>query len=410
MGGSDTRGKILFVNRFFYPDHSATAQILADLTAYLVRDGFQVEVICSRLSYSDPSLRFEPQETWNGVEIVRVATTGFGRQNLLGRFLDYVSFYISCLFCVLKRARRGDTVVVKTDPPLLSVPIGLAARLKRARVINWLQDLFPEVGAELGLGLAKGPVGSILRWLRNRSLRKAQTNVAIGRLMAERLAAENVPERKIAVVPNFSDDEALVPDPDGWRTLRRDWGFADTDFVVGYSGNLGRAHDVDTVLDAASDLKDRPHIKFLFVGGGHLKSVVERVAAERSLTNILFRPYQPRDRLAQSLSVPDLHWVSLKSDLEGLIVPSKLYGIAAVGKPVLMIGDPKGEIATLAAEHGFGLCVEIGARSALTSALIELSDNQDKLHRQGQAARTYIDTHASRAHAFQRWGRLLQSG
>lgn len=408
MGTSDAPPKVIFVNRFFYPDHSATAQILSDLTDYLVRDGFAVEVICSRLSYSDPAKRFDAKETWNGVDVTRVSTTGFGRATLFGRLFDYLSFYVSCLFCVLKRARGGDIVVVKTDPPLLSVPIGFAARLKGARVINWLQDLFPEVGAELGVSLASGPVGSILKWLRNRSLRKARSNVAIGHIMAERLFAQNIPAEQVPIIHNFADDEALAPDPAGGRQLREDWGFAESDFVVGYSGNLGRAHDVDTILEAASQLAEHPHIKFLFVGGGHLKSVVEEVVTERGLNTVLFRPYQPREQLAQSLSVPDLHWVSLKPGVEGLIVPSKLYGIAAVGKPVLMIGNHNGEIGRLTKEHGFGVCVGIGESAALVKSLLDMAAKPDIVQAFGHAARTYIDDHASRQKAFELWGGLLK--
>ncbi|MEO0550723.1 MAG: glycosyltransferase family 4 protein [Pseudomonadota bacterium] len=401
-------GKVIFVNRFFYPDHGATAQILSDLASHLTDIGFEVEVVTSRLSYSNPDERFEPREQWNGVSIVRLPTTGFGRANLIGRTLDYLSFYVVCFFSILKRAKRNDTVIIKTDPPLLSVPIGFVTRLKRARMMNWLQDLFPEVAGALGMKLARGPAGAFLRALRNRSLRRADLNIAIGERMAELLRENRVAPERIRVIQNFSDDDSVRPDPPEWQLLRKAWGYRESDFVIGYSGNLGRAHDVETLLGAAEILKNQSDIRFLFVGGGHLKQQVETVAETRGLTSIDFKPYQPREKLAQSLSVPDIHWISLLPELEGLIVPSKLYGVAAVGRPVLMIGDKDGEIGRLAQRHGFGVCVGIGENQHLAEQILAFARDPKRVEKLGQAARAFIDAEASRKHCFQQWEDVLK--
>ena len=394
--------RVVFVNRFFYPDHSATAQILSDVAQYLSQEGFSVRVITSRLLYSDPSRQLEKVETWEGVTINRVSTTCFGRSSLIGRALDYLTFYLSSFFSVLKHARDGDMVIAKTDPPLIGTTVGLAARIKGARTGNWFQDVYPEVAEATGMKLPS--IGMhLLKWMRGRSIDKAAINIAIGDLMAEKLMRERAAPEKIKVIPNFADDISLQPNPSGWQDLRKEWGFSECDFVVGYSGNLGRAHDVETILGAAEALRDDARIKFLFVGGGHQRRVVEDACAERDLTNMYFRPYEPRDRIALSLSVPDIHWISLKPAFEGLIVPSKLYGIAAVGRPVLMIGARDGEIGRLVEKFGFGITVMPGDVEAAVSEITRLSLAAEGLHEMKQHAREFVDRAASRRSSLVVW-------
>ena len=404
---SKDRPRALFINRFYYPDHSATSQILTDVTAGLTALGWPVTVISSRMGYEDPSARYPAKDAFNGVSIVRVATSRFGRSNLVGRAIDYVSFYVTSFFAVLSEARRGDVVIVKTDPPLLSVPLGLAAKLKGARTVNWLQDIFPETAAALGLKVAASPVGRIAAALRNRSLVRADRTVVIGPGMKAKALAFGAPEGRLREIQNFCDDTAIQPVAPADNPLRAAWGFTPSDFVVGYSGNLGRAHDLSTLLAAADVLNPDPRFRFLFVGGGHLRSLLETEARARGLTNIVTRPYQPREQLALSLSVPDVHWVSLLPELEGLILPSKLYGIAAAGRPLLMIGDPEGDIGAWVRRHAFGAAFKIGDVDALVRTLINLQENPDLAAAVGQHARHFLDTTARREDIIRQWSELL---
>jgi colanic acid biosynthesis glycosyl transferase WcaI len=141
--------RVVFVNRYFYPDESATAQLLSDLAFGLAEHGFDVHVVCSRQLYGAPEAQLPAEEAVRGVVIHRVWTTRFGRRRLLGRALDYVSFYITCAVELLGLLRRRDVVIAKTDPPLISIVAALAARLRGAVLVNWLQDVFPEVASQL---------------------------------------------------------------------------------------------------------------------------------------------------------------------------------------------------------------------------------------------------------------------
>ena len=184
---SRTLRKIIFINRYFYPDHSATSQLLSDLAFRLVGNNSETHVIASRQSYDDSKALFPPKEVIQGVHVHRVWSTRFGRYNNYGRAIDYLSFYVTSIFFLLSLTKRDDIVVAKTDPPLISVPAAIVTKIKSAHLVNWLQDLFPEVAEKLGIKFISGPLYSTLKWLRNRGLQVAKQNIVIGEKMAEHL-------------------------------------------------------------------------------------------------------------------------------------------------------------------------------------------------------------------------------
>ena len=402
-----TSPSVIFVNRFYHPDHSATAQMLTDVATGLAARGWDVQVISSRMGYEDPSARYPGQETHAGVDIRRVKTTRFGRAFLPGRLIDYLSFYVTGFLSLLSHARRGSVVVIKTDPPLLSVVLGPAARLRGARVVNWLQDIFPETAAELGVSAARSPLGRVLKFFRNLSVRSADMNIVIGPAMARRVAAMGVKPDRIRILENFCDDEAIFPVPPEANPLRAQWGLAPHQFVVGYSGNLGRAHDLETFLGAAERLKDDPRICFLFIGGGHLRRQLDAEAQKRGLSSVVTRPYQDRDQLHLSLSAADVHWISLRPQLEGLILPSKLYGVLAAGRPVIMVGDRRGDIARWVREGDFGYAVGAGDVEGFATAILDLANAPCVHARQAAAARAFLEAGRRRADVIAAWSQML---
>lgn len=397
--------RLVFVNRFYAPDHSATSQILSDVAEALSDRGHDVTVVTSRMSY-DGSAKYERRETRAGVKVRRIWTTRFGRGSTIGRAFDYLTFYLSVTLSLLFSLSKGDILIAKTDPPMLSIPLGVVARLRGVKLVTWLQDVFPEVATELGVGSSDNLILKGIKALRDRSLRRATMNVAIGECMAHTVEAMGVAGGKITVIENFVDDTVIIRRDDHAPALREEWGFSEDDFIVGYSGNLGRAHDLDTLLDAATLLAPHPQIKFLFVGGGFLRERLTREIETRGLSNIELRPYQPRERLSESLSVPNLHWASLVPALEGYIVPSKVYGIAAAGRPLLMIGDEQGEIGQMAARHQFGVCAAPGDAERVKAIILDLSTNPKALKTLGVNARAFIDQHSSMSKAFERWHQL----
>jgi len=377
--------KIVFVNRFFHPDLAPTGLHAADVAFDLAAAGREVQAVTSRLAYDGGGPGYAAEETVRGVRVHRIWTTRFGRGSLAGRALDYFSFYLSAFFVLAGMLNRGDIVVAKADPPLISVVAAFAAWLRGARLVNWLQDVFPEAAARSGMGLLAGPLGAIARLLRDWSLRRAAVNVVLG----ERMAAEVgrlVPGARLRVVPNWADGMAIRPMAPGESALRREWGL-EGKFVVGYSGNLGRAHDCETLLAAARLLAEERDVVFSFTGGGfHFARL--RAAG---LANVQVRGYVPEARLGESLAACDVHLVTLLPALEGLIVPSKFYGTAAAGRAVIFVGDADGEIARAIAAHGCGVVVAAGDAAGLAAAIRELRASPEKLRTMGERARAAFE-------------------
>ena len=377
----------------------------SDLVFALAHDGNCVQVVTSRQIYENPTDRLPAREEQAGVTIYRVWTTHFGRMNLAGRAIDYASFYVAAFWLLLRITGSGDVIVAKTDPPLISVVAWAVARVKGAKLVNWMQDVFPDVAVALGV-LKSRPLVGMLRWLRNLSMRGAEMNVVLGERMQQCICAQGVARERTTIIHNWADGRLIKPVPRQANALRAEWKLQDK-FVVGYSGNMGRAHEFDTIISAMKRLQHEESIVFLFIGGGAGKEKLERAVGQSRLKNCIFRPYQSRARLAESLSFPDVHLVSLQPQLEGLIVPSKIYGIAAAGRPVIFIGDPGGEVAKLLSDCGFGFSIRVGETDVLVHHIREMAQRMDTATSMGMLGRSCFERRFDRYNSITKWTNIL---
>lgn len=398
--------KVVFVNRYFAPDQSATSRMLSDLAFRLVESGVSVAVVTSRQLYENPRARLATTETIQGVTVHRVASATLGRARLAGRALDYGSFHIAAALRLMRLLDPGDVVVAKTDPPLISIVVSQVARWRGAVLVNWLQDLFPEVAAALTPGLLPVWLENRLLALRDGSLRRAAANIVLSDGMRERLRARGIDGERLCVVPNWADTDSIEPLAPAQSTTRRSLGIVDR-FVVGYSGNFGRAHEFQTLLGAAHLLRSDPRIVFLMTGGGAKVGELREAVSRERLTSFIFQPFQPPELLCDSLSASDIHLVSLLPALEGLIVPSKLYGIFAAGRPAAFIGDPDGDVAATIRKHGVGICIPLSDGTLLAAELRRLSDNPAQIAAMGLAARRLALECYTSEHAVREWVSLL---
>lgn len=346
--------RLIAINRFYRPDHSATSQLLTELLEHLAGTGWTPTVIASRSSYLGDKT-YARSEVLSGVQVRRIWSSDFGRAHLLLRSLDYLTFYASAFFALLQTVRRGDVVLAKTDPPMLSIIVIAVTKMKGARLVNWCQDLFPETAASLGMTWAKGSIGKVLRALRNASLRGASKNVVLHQKMADHLSDQGVGEDTLQVIPNWPD-RRIKPVKPAENGTRSSWGYS-AEVVIGYSGNLGRAHMPQPIANLVQSTLSIPNLRWLFIGAGSgLQALKEQIGPSEK---VQFQPYQPIEKLSESLSVADFHLVTLDPECEGLIVPSKFYGILAANRPVLFLGAPDGAIASDIAKLERGLVLDL---------------------------------------------------
>lgn len=350
MKFQEAKPSILFLNRVYPPAEGATGQLLADLASGLVTHGWRVTVLSGRASPNHAA-----QECLDGVQVHRVRGLPFSRASHWKRALSYVSLYPALLTRAL-RLPRHDVIVTMTDPPLLLALGPILKKWKRCKIVHWAQDLYPEVAEVTGVIRSQGAGASWLRRLSTRALLDADRIVTVGRCMHERLAHRGVPSASIDLIPNWAPqglESATGSSTEAFRAQHE----LEGRFVIMYSGNLGLAHRFEAILEAADRLQSLlPKALFVFVGDGPKLSWVQQQTAERQLRNVRFLPAQPRETLAQSLAAADLHLASMREDFLGLVVPSKVYGILAAGRPCVFLGPKECEVARVIAEHQCG-CV-----------------------------------------------------
>jgi len=341
---------ILLLNQAFYPDVVSTAQHASDLAIGLTQAGHKVTVVCNSQGYDDPQLRFPFRENWNGIRIVRVRSTGFGKSSKWRRAADFGTFMASCAFR-LWSLPKFDVVVAMTSPPLISFLATLAVPARARSLVFWSMDLNPDQAIAAGWLKAKSPVGRLLSRMSLHSLRRADRIIALDRFMKDRIEAKGIPAEKVMVIPPWSHDDHVQFDQEGREEFRAKFGLSHK-FVVMYSGNHSPCHPLETLLQAAERLKENEGIAFCFVGGGSEFGNVKERARNRGLHNVVCVPYQPIEKLSGSLSAADLHVVVMGDQYVGIVHPCKIYNVLAVGKPFLYIGPAESHVTDIIGKSG----------------------------------------------------------
>ncbi len=356
--------RMLVLNQYYWPGPEATAQLLTELCEGLA-DTYDVTVVAGTTRGAGPGRQLR-----NGVDVVRVSSTAFSRSRLAARAANYLTYVVLAALRGVT-ARRPDAVLCQTDPPFLGAAAYAVARRFGAPLVVVIQDLYPESArGKLSPPLLQG-LGTVV----DSYLRRADRVVAISGTMARRLEERGVAPNRIVVIPGWVDTDEIHP-----VEVARDGRF-----VVMHSGNIGHAQELDTLLEAARALAD---VQFEIVGNGARREELQRAAA--GLANVAFRPYRPRGELSASLSSASLHFVGLAGGLSGAMVPSRLYGVLAAGRPVLVAADDASEAAQLVRDAGAGIVVSPGKPADVEGAIRAARDGQYDLDEMGRRGRDYV--------------------
>jgi colanic acid biosynthesis glycosyl transferase WcaI len=391
--------RLLVLNQYYWPGVEATAQLLTELCEALTED-LDVKVVTGQLHGQEEQPH---RSVRNGVEIVRVPSTSFERSKLLARASNYATYLTSALVGGL-RGSRPDVVLCMTDPPIVANIALLVARRFRAPLVVISQDVFPEIAVQLKR-LENPVVMSLLRGLVGLYLRRADRIVAIGDTMRRRLEDKGAPAERVLVIPNWIDTTRLGP-LDKSNHWSRSWG-VDDKFVVMHSGNVGHAQDLDSLIRAGTFLRDLDDLRILIIGMGARHAELVALADLYEVDQVRFLYYQSRAVLPQSLSAADVHVVGLAAGLAGYVVPSRLYGILAVGRPLIVAADAESETAQLVTEVGCGIVVPPGRPELLARAIRDAHDGKHDLEAMGARGRTWVEREADRSVAVRRYRDLL---
>ena len=379
---SATIPRIVFLNRCYWPDSEATGQLLTDLCTDLTAS-FDVHVVCGQPNSPAADAKFTKsgRQVRDQVTIHRLTHTQFSKRVPAGRRLNILSFaYATSRY--LKRTRMAaDVIVSETDPFLLPIVAGQHATRCGAKLVCYLQDIYPDVAEAIDKAKSGWLTNRIRAYLRT-TYRAAERIVVLGNCMSRRLEAEpwGIDPDKITVIPNWADCDVIQPrQPAKLNGFLEAHGLRDR-FVVMHSGNMGLTQRLDVLIAAAADPAWPDNAVLTLVGDGVARRDLEQQAGAMLGNRVRFMPYQPRSELSNSLSAADLHVVSMHDNIVGCLCPSKLYGILAAGRPVLAIGPENTDLQQLVRQRQIGWCCPPGDATAIATAVASaVSDQANRL-------------------------------
>ena len=377
--------KLLFFNRSFHPDVEATGQLLSELCQDLSAT-HDVTVVAGRAYNMQRFGSWLPvkREHWGRVEILRAYNPRLDKRVFAARVLNLLSYFCFS-FVAGWFAKRPDIVIVETDPPVLGLVALFFARLYRAKFVFYLQDLYPDIG--IVLGKLKNPLLiRVLEMSTRRILKGADHVVVLGDDMRTRVLAKGyLHPDQVQVIPNWVDATQIRPH-EGANPFRHQHELNGR-FVAMFSGNLGLSQRLEQVIDIAAEFAADDRVRFVFIGDGAARAGLMERARSYNLTNTLFLPYQPKESLSASLSAADIHLVPLQRGVAGLIVPSKVYGILAVGRPFISAIDEGSHPAQIIREHRCGFRIAPDSPAELKQAIAWAIDHPDELREMGRRGR-----------------------
>lgn len=381
---SGSRPRLWVVSELYYPEQTSTGYFLTRIAEGLA-DSFDVRVICGQPSYSERGMRAPTEEMRNGTRIHRMRATHFDKDRLILRAVNMLTLTVAVFLFALRRVKGGDRVLVVTNPPSVPILLGLIAKWKRARPALLVHDVYPEVLAASGI-LAPGSLPyRLLMRLFSWAYTQFDDIVVLGQDMSDVASTKlGAAVRAIHVIPNWGDTDEIVPIPKNRNAFRRDH-WLDGKFVVQFSGNIGRTHDIELLLDAADLLLDVPDVVFLFVGYGG-KSGLLADASKAARPNVTFLPRQPREKLGEMLAASDVTIIPFVDGMLGLSVPSRMYNVLAAGVPIIAAADPRSELAQTVERLGAGWVLDVRSPAALAALIRQLASDPARREAQERGA------------------------
>jgi glycosyltransferase involved in cell wall biosynthesis len=366
---------VWIVSELYYPEETSTGGSLTILGEGLARS-FIVRALCSQPTYN-----------------ARGVTAPSYKEVLVFRLINLLTISLSIAALALRHIRRDDRVIVVTNPPLLPFLIAAVCRLRGAWTLLLIHDVYPETLTLTGMLAPASFVARVLDRATRYLYKNVDCIIVLGRDMEAlvRRKLEGV-ERQVVTIPNCPHEpDRIRPTLRSSNALLERLGFVNN-FVVQYSGNMGRTHGLESLVDAARRLATISNVHFLFIGWGAKKRWLEQFVESLGLSNITVLPYLPREELATSLNACDIAIISFVPGMIGSSVPGRMYNIMAAGKPILAVTEPEAELGLVVTEEEIGWVVPPGDVTKLVETILEANRNPQLIADMGRRARELVET------------------
>lgn len=399
--------KLSIITQFFPPDFAATGQLIEELVRHLEQQNMNIKVFSGQPGYAFSDAVAPRYEQSGNTQIVRSRTTNLWGKRLRGKTLSGILFTIRAFIHLVRNCRRRELALITTAPPFLPIIGYLVNVLFGMSYVCLLYDLYPDIAIELGVVANQNWIARAWKAVNRSVWMRSQSIIVLSPNMKQKII-ELCPEvaDKIHVIHSWADPNKISPidKVDNWFAHKH--GLVDT-FTVLYSGNMGRCHDIDTIFNAAVELKDEP-ICFVCIGGGAKRKELQQKIKQQGLNNFLFLPYQDKAELKYSLTACDLSLVSVSPGMESLVAPSKLYSALASSRPVAAICPSQTYLKDLLEGSGCGVWFENGDSQRLADFIKRLRRDPEKASAMGNSARSSLEANYTPSVIAQQYADVLR--
>jgi glycosyltransferase involved in cell wall biosynthesis len=383
--------KVLILSQLFYPELVSTGQTLTELAEELVKQGMQVDVICGQSTHVDRVSITPRFMRYKGINIRRVYSTRLSKFNQVYKMINQITYSLSLIVHLIQN-KSEKTILVFTNPSFAAFIVALLRKFGGSPYIFTIYDVHPDAAFKMGMIKENGIIVKVWDFLNKIAFKYSSAVVVLGRCMADKMRSprklEETQNKLMHIINIWSDDKVIKYISPQNNRLITEWGLEDK-FIVGYSGNFGRFHELETIMKTAKELQGKDDIHFVFIGEGYKKKWCVEYAKKWDLNNCQFHGYVDKNDLAYTHSLMDVGLVSLSLGQEGLSVPSKMYGILAAKTPVIALMKNETETAQILHENNCGKVVNPGVYSELLDSIMYFYDNPDiknKMGKNGQKA------------------------
>lgn len=406
---SPLHSRIWVVSELYYPEDTSTGYYLTKIAEGLAeRSQSTVHVLCGRPSYARRGQKVPTTEIHEGVSIRRCFGTTWNKDRLLLRLVNLITLSLSIFFQAAWRFRRGDRVLVVTNPPLLPFVISWACRLRRARCVLLIHDVYPEVAVAAGVLRPSSIPTRCMNFTVKRLYRSMERIIVLGRDMRDLVLRKLPPgDERVTIIPNWADTDLIKPRT-GENRILSELGLSGK-FVLNYSGNMGRSHNLEAIVECALAYRHREDIHFLLSGSGAKKDWLVRTVQEKELSNVTIADRRPREDLPELLTAGDVALIPFVPGMAGVSVPSRLYNMLAAGMPILALAEAHSEVALVINEEDVGLVIPPTNVAAFQEAILGMARHPKIRRDMGRDARRAAETKYQFSQVIEQYCRIMDA-
>jgi len=399
---SKKRPRIWTISELYYPEETSTGHFMTKITEVLSAR-FNTFAICSQPTYSSRGIKAPRNESHNGVDIIRVFSTTFNKNNTILRLINILSFSFSTFITCILKIRKNDTVFVVTNPPFLPFIAMIICKIKGANYVLRIDDVYPDILVAAKKLNKESYINNIFNYFNKILFKNALAIIALGNDMKDLLIQkEKTIINKIKVITNWGQTDIINPNASLGCKFLSELKLTDK-FVLLWAGNMGIPHGIEDIFNAAYLLNGNENIHFLFIGSGVKKNWLMVQVNSNKLTNCTFLDPLPRSDQEKFLNACDIVLSSLIPGMEGVSVPSRMYNIFSAGKPILGIGDNSAELARVINDYKLGFNISPHDTNGLVNVILKAASNKEELIEMGNRARKVAENQFSQKHVLEEY-------